>query len=313
VKAAAERTLLRVYPPAWRARYGDELRSLIAEARANGDRSTPAIVLDVLFAGVTERLRSVGLLPTGPDPEDRARAGVLRVLWAWVVFVLGGIGVAKASEHWGRSVPSGSRGVPQAAFDVLLLAAVVGSAAVLLGGMLPARRMLYFLRAGGWSQVRRPILRALALTVLAGTGLVAVALSAHHLSNAQRNGADALYGGVVLAWAVLFAACLFAWVIAAVATARALRIAGPLLGAETVVASTVVLAMCVMAVSTAVWWSAVARSAPWYFAGTAPGTAGTVAPVNLLVPAAFMLAGVALGLSGALDALRSAPRTSTQN
>lgn len=304
----ATRALLRVYPAAWRARYGDELRSLIAEARANGDRSTPTIVLDVLFAGIGERLRSLGVLTTGRDPEDRARGGVFRVLWAWAFFALGGIGVAKAAEHWSRSVPAGSRGAPGAAFDVLVIGAALGSAAVILGGMLPAGPLFAFLRAGGWPRIRRPVLRALLLTLLAAGALVAVAFWAHHLSNAQRNGADAVYGGVVLAWAALVAACFFAWVIAGVATARELRIAGPLLRAETAVASVVVLAMCMTAASTAVWWVAVARSAPWYFAGTPPGTPGTVAPVNLLVPASFMLVGVALGLSGALDAVRSAER-----
>jgi hypothetical protein len=302
------RALLKVYPRAWRARYGDELQSLIAEIRLNGDHSTPAIVVDVLAGGVVERLRALGLLPAGLDPEDRARGGVLRVLWAWVVFVLGGIGVAKASEHWTTSVSAGSRGVPKAAFDVLQLGAVVGSAAVLAGGALVLGRLLALVRSGGWPLVRTPIVRAVALSVLAAAALVSVASWAHHLTLAQRNGGDVLYGGVVLAWAILFAACAFAWVAAAAAIVSALRVGGPLLRTEALLASVVAAAMCTMAVATSVWWVAVASSAPWFFSGAARGAPGSVAPLNLVLPAAFMLAGVALGLSGARDALRPASR-----
>jgi hypothetical protein len=38
------RSLLRLYPPAWRARYGEEFEALLAELRPS-----PRIVLDLLF------------------------------------------------------------------------------------------------------------------------------------------------------------------------------------------------------------------------------------------------------------------------
>ena len=154
-----------------------------------------------------------------------------------------------------------------------------------------------------------PILRAFILSLLSVGALVVVAFWAHHLTYAERNGADTLYSVAVLGWAVLGAGCLFAWVIAAVRTARELILSELLVIAETLISFVVLTTMLVMAVSTATWWIAVARSAPWYFAGTAPGTPGTVVPLNLLVAGVFMLIGVSLGVSGVLQALRaSVPR-----
>lgn len=275
------------------------------QAQLNGDRSSRAIVVDVVLAGVVERLRSIGLVGSGLTPQDRARAGVLRVLWAWVLFVLGGIGVAKASEYWSNALPAGSRAVPNAAYEVLVVMAVIGSVAVIVGGMLPIRRLLELLRRGGWARIRMPIVRALVLTLLSAGALVAVAFWAHRLTYAERNGSDTLYSIAVLGWALLAASCLFAWVVAAVKTAGELRLGERMVKVEALVSCVVVTTMVMMAASTFVWWVAVARSAPWYFAGTAPGTSGTVVPLNLLVPGAFMLLGVALGLSGTLQALHA--------
>ena len=80
---------LHAYPRRWRERYGEELLALLEEepftwrARAN-----------VLLAGLGERLRG-----SGPPP--------LRVLWAWTLFVIGGMAFQKASEHWQVVVPGG--------------------------------------------------------------------------------------------------------------------------------------------------------------------------------------------------------------
>ena len=109
----------------------------------------------------------------------------------------------------------------------------------------------------------------------------------------------------MLGWALLAASCLFAWVVVAVKTAGELRLGERMVKAEALESCVVVTTMVMMAASTLVWWVAVARSAPWCFAGTAPGTSGTVVPLNLLVAGAFMLLGVALGLSGTLQVLRA--------
>ena len=82
--------LLRAYPCWWRARYGDELLALL-EAQP----LTWRVRADVVVAGLGERLRGSG------PPQ-------LRVLWAWALFVIGGMGFQKTSEHWQVVVPSGN-------------------------------------------------------------------------------------------------------------------------------------------------------------------------------------------------------------
>jgi hypothetical protein len=107
------RLLLLAYPRRWRERYGDEFLVLLeAQPLTWRDR------VNVLRSGLGERLR-----PSSPPP--------LRVHWAWSLFVIGGMAFQKTSEHWQVVVPSGDRGIPTAAFDIIQAAAVVGSIAVL--------------------------------------------------------------------------------------------------------------------------------------------------------------------------------------
>ncbi len=299
------RALLRIYPPAWRDRYGDELSSVIHEARASGAGSSLSISIDVLSAGIVERMRSVGLVGTGLTPEERTTSGVLRVLWAWIIFVLGGIGVAKAAEYWANAVPSASRKLPSTAYETLVIASLIGSVAVVGGLALTSRTLITFLRQGGWPKVRRGVLRAAVLTLVTAVALVAVSGWAHQLDHAQRNGSDSLYSAAILAWILLFVSCLVAWTIAAVSTARLLGLKRPVLALETFASFAVVGTMIVMTIATAIWWAAVARSAPWYLAGTTQGAHGSILPLNLVVSGIFMLAGTGLASSGAVRAMRN--------
>ena len=98
--------LLRAYPRRWRERYGDELVALLEAEPLTWRTRT-----NVLTAGLRERLRGSG------PPQ-------LRVLWAWSLFVIGGMAFQKSSEHWQLVVPTGDRAVPTAAFDTVQAAAV---------------------------------------------------------------------------------------------------------------------------------------------------------------------------------------------
>src|SRR5262249_23620946 len=148
--------------------------------------------LDIVRGAVVERVRALGL--RGLPPQDRAREGSLLVLYAWTLFVLGGFGVQRASEHWPAATPAGKQGLPQAAFDVLLAAAGAGSVLVLVGVAVALPRLAALVREGGWAQIRRPILVAVVLTALAAAATAGVAAWAHSLAPGSRNGADHAYG-----------------------------------------------------------------------------------------------------------------------
>jgi hypothetical protein len=270
-------TILRVYPPAWRARYGDELATLIEEL-GGGWR----VRLDVVRGGLAERVRALGL--RGRDPRAQAREGAILVLYAWTLFVLGGCGIAKAAEHWQETTPAGDHALPAAAYDALVVGAAVGSAFVLLGVALVLPKLGAALAQ---RHVRRRIARAALLGLLFVGATAGLAAWAHSLAEPARNGRDAAYSGAFAAWVVLVAATLFAWAAAAAAAARAVPLPDRLLRLEARLAGGVTACMAVMTGATAVWWASVHGY-------------GLVA--NVVVPVAAMVCATALGLAGAARA-----------
>jgi hypothetical protein len=146
--------LLWAYPRRWRERYGDELVVLL-----EAEPLTWRARADIVRAGFRERIRG-----SGPPP--------LRMLWAWSLFVVGGIAFQKTSEHWQGVVAGADRGVPAAAFDTVQVAAAIGSTAVLAGVAASLPAFLRDLRGGGWTALRRPVFFASAVTAVAAGALV---------------------------------------------------------------------------------------------------------------------------------------------
>ena len=253
--------LLRWYPAAWRERYGDELASLI-EAESDGGRVSLRVTVNVIAAGSAQRLRSSGLAGDEVPPERRIRTGVLLVLSSWAAFVVAGLGFAKSAEHWQAISPQPDHGVPAAAYDGVLLAATLGTFAVLLGIVLTARPLVAFLSAGGWQQIHRPVLRALGSTGLTVVVLVGVAAWAHHLTNGQRNGGDLLYGAAFLALVLCCVVSVGLWTRAAVVTAGKLALTGEALWRETCLAAVTTVSMAVTTGSATIWWLSVYGEPP---------------------------------------------------
>ncbi len=295
------RGLLRIYPKVWRNRYGEELRTLIKESRA--DRPRARIVSNLLATGLIERFRSVGIVGRRLSFQDRTMDGVLRVLWGWIFFLVGGIGIAKGSEYWSNALPASLRGLPSNAYRTLVWASLIGGGLVVLGITMASGKLLTFLRNGGWPKVKTPILRALLLTLIATGALSAIAYWAHRLSFAQRNGTNHRYGAAILCFIFLFLGALIAWAVAATQIARAISMPRRLLSFEAILSVAVAASMVVMTIAVAVWWIALAHDAPWYFADTAPGSEGTTLPLNILTESILLIGGSSLGYSGAREAI----------
>ena len=294
--------LLRAYPAAWRARYGDELATLVEELGENA-RMSWRDRLDVVRAGVGERVRV--LLAGGLPPGEQAREGSLLVLFAWMLFVLGGFGMQKASEHWQAVTPAGKQGLPAAAFDALFWTAGIGSAIVLFGVALSLPGLATLLRRGGWTKIRRPIIRASLLSLLDVAATVGLVRWAHSLTPADRNGHGGVYSGVFVAWVLLVAACLVAWAAAARATARQLSWPVQILRLEAWLGLAASAAMVVMTLATAIWWGALASAAPWFFAGRPAGSSASALTLNVAIPSLLMVCATLLGLTGALRAVKA--------
>jgi hypothetical protein len=292
------RLLLRCYPRDWRARYGDELEELIRELRA-GRRLPLRIWANTALGGGRERLSAAGLSGDARSPDDRSRAGLLLVLCAWTAFVVGGISIQKLSEHWQNATPVGSRAVPRVAFDVLVGASVAGTILVLAGIACALPALAVYLRQGGWPAIRRPIVRAVGLTLAAGLAAIGLVVWAHSLTTGQRNGGDLAYGLAFAGCALLGIAVLAGWTVVAVRTCTRVALTPRVLRVEARLALGASASMLVMTASAITWWVALTRAAPWFLAGQAPGTASSgLAPV-VIVSLALMLLAASLGSVGA--------------
>lgn len=301
---SAERTserLLRLYPPAWRQRYGEELAGLIVES-SDGGRVPWRTRLDVARTGSRERVRAAGLEPGG-SPAERARGSALLVLCAWALFVLGGIVVGKFSEHWQSAVPAAEGSAGKAAFTVLIAAACGGSALVLGGVAAAVPSFVGALRRGGWAGVRRPLAR----TVLFGAALVvataALGIWGSGLSAQQREGGDFAYAVAFIAWALLVVAAVVTATAAAVAIARQVELAAPALSALAWIGAATAFAMAVVSAATIVWWIELAGSAPWFFSGQSAGKGGSTLAPQLIAAAAVMVVATLVAVRGAQQGL----------
>ena len=298
------RRLLLLYPRAWRARYGEELITLLAELGEGGPIPSH-MRRDVIRAGLGERLRASGF-GSGAPPAARARSGALLVLCAWMLFAVAGARVQKFSEHWQGATPQSARGVPAIAFHVLEGAAALGGALVLAGIALALPRALAYLRSGGWPVMRRFVLRAYALTAAAIGATAALAVFAQQIDTAQRNGASLPYSGAFVLCALLLVGALAAWTTIAVSLARALELSSRVLRIEALLAGAVCVSMLAMTLATATWWGALGRVAPWVLHGAPGGSRSSSFALSLFLPSALMAVATCFAAFGAFTSLRGA-------
>ena len=286
--ARTRRWLVRLYPVTWRARYGEELDALIVEASGGGPVPW-RMRFDLALAAARQHAHELRTGGAGRSPHERARAGAVLVLWAWMLFVLAGIGVQKLSEHWQTSVAEADRTLPAAAFDGLVAGAAIATAIVVVGAALLIPSVIAFGRSGRLVEIRRSAARSAALTVVAASLAVVVIARAHQLTASERNGGDAGYAVAFSACALLGALGLASWVATVSELTQRLDLSAGILRLEALVAMALVIAMAAMTICTIVWWVA-----------AAPGVYPSVAPAVVL-----MLIALALGATGSTRALRS--------
>jgi hypothetical protein len=252
------RALLRLYPPAWRARYGAELEELLV--RTSGGHVSPRAAVDLLRSAVRERLRSAGLAGDGLPPGERARSGALLVLWAWLAFAIAGLVVQRGAEHWQTRTPAHDRALPAGAFATLEIGAAIGSIVVLAASALALPGLARLLHAGRWREIRRSIVVSAWVGVVAVVAVLALVRWAHRLDQSQRNGHDLRYGAAFVACAIVVATALGCWTVAATIVARRLELPARVLRLQAAAAACATAAMVVMAVATTVWWISLAAS-----------------------------------------------------
>jgi hypothetical protein len=300
--------LLKWYPPAWRARYGDEFVAFVDDTLA-GERPTAGFVFSIALGAVRERGHESGLVGTRQAPTVQSRAGALLVLCAWSVFMFAGASFSKLSEHSAQAMPAGSGSLANVGFVIVAFSGALGMIVVLVGAGVALPSFVNFLRSGGWQVARQRVRLALALTALVLAVIVPLTLWAHHLTSLQRNGGDGPYSAAFVAWAILIALTLVSWDRVIVQCVAKMDLSPRILRVEARLAVVVSFLMVAITVGAACWWADVAGNAPWFLQGASDGSSSSPFTPNLIITLALMVGASGAGAIGVSRIARSWSRT----
>jgi len=292
------RRLLRWYPPKWRSRYGDEFLALL-EDRLRDAPLTWRFRSSVAMAGVRERCYGSGVVGTRSAPLTQRRTGSLMVLVAWSIMIVGGAGLAKTAEHFSAALPAGSRSLAQMAYNTTAVAGIAGSLLVVVGGLVALPGFLRLLRAKQWSQVRQKFERSLIASAVVIASTVGLSLWAHHLTSAQRNGANGWYSLVFIAWALVVVTTLGLWTAAGVDVASRIDFTPRELRWESGLALGVCLSSLVVVATATLWWIQVGVHAPWFLEGSTAGVATSPWSAQLVAIVVVLALGTITAIWGA--------------
>jgi hypothetical protein len=293
---ATRRWLLRLYPPAWRARYGDEFAALLDLAPLS-----LWAVLDILLGALDARLciRSWRLAAM-TTLTQRLRRSEIVIFSSYIAFVVAGSAFAKITEY--DDFHDATRHYPLigGAFATLVVAAWVALAAVVIGGAplaLAAARSALATRR--WSTLALLAVPALALGALYGFVLLLTQVIGPAI-HAGPGATDANYH-LGIALGIFFLLCALA---STAAVARAIaqsEIAPGLYRFARIPAAVAVLAMVVVTGALLVWGLALRADVPSLFNGN-DGLQASNTAANWLVQLAVMALATAVALWAAARA-----------
>jgi hypothetical protein len=235
--------VLGLYPLAFRRRYGQEIRALLDEAPAR-----PTTVLDLARGALLAHMRPPAAVAGTVGPSERVRASASGVLACWVAFAAAGFAFYKTTEDASFTEAGSAHPLLGDARAAIIAAALVASAAVLLGALPLILTALAQAR-------RRPRLRLLVslpvLAVIVFVGLTGVLIVVAHSVPSHRS---TPVGGVAfIAWGVAGLACGAVCVVASRKALFAVPVSrGPLVAAFAS-GTLVTAAMAAMAVATALY------------------------------------------------------------
>jgi hypothetical protein len=189
--------LLRWYPSAWRARYGDEFTELLVadidEVPASWRRTT-----DVIHNAMLARMSGAGLTSHRLDPAGQVRASLATLSCAIAAFGTFGLAMlAQLGIGWQWATP---RADPTTSGMVIMsgAAAVLGLLVVLAAAPVAWCVAVAMARRGSWRRLAWP-----AALVLASA--VALVAGAHHFQNSwPGTGGTAAHRGIVPAGPAAF-------------------------------------------------------------------------------------------------------------
>jgi hypothetical protein len=166
--------LLRWYPRAWRARYGDEFAELLASDISERPRSW-ARTADVARGGIVARLGGAGLCGCALEAGQQARASLACLAWCVTIFL--GFGMAL----WSQLIIGWQWSEPDTAATTA--ATVVMSAAMLAFAVLAVAAALPVVMSVVSGIVRRRCPGLIGPSMLFGVGAAVTFTGARHFGN----------------------------------------------------------------------------------------------------------------------------------
>jgi hypothetical protein len=226
------------------------------------------------------------------------------VLWGWALFMVAGSIVQKFSEHWEMVTPAIHRSVATGAFGVIQVAGEIGGLLVLAAAAVSIPGLVRLLRAGQWSEIRGPVLRAVLAAGVAGGSTLAVVAWAHSLPQHHLNGGFLFHGVVFILWGLTLVTALSLATAAAVTVARRIDWSPQVLRALGGMAIVLTILMLGVVTGTIVWWVTMADFAPQVLGNGLLATSNVLPPA-LLVAVALMIMGLTVAAIGTVRIVQS--------
>jgi hypothetical protein len=157
--------LVRLYPQAWRRRYGDEFAALLADTGVGA-----RVVGDVLLAAAAAWARPSGRLHTR---SGRMRATVSVTLCAWTAVAAAAVLFGKLTRDGAVYLVDRADPVRVWCYDVYAAAGCASALVMLVGGLVPVAAAT--IRACPPGRQRRRVVGLLAAPVLAVSGFLGAA------------------------------------------------------------------------------------------------------------------------------------------
>lgn len=297
--------LLRLYPPAWRERYQDEVEALLDQHAV-----TLVTILDLFWGALDARLDPAFTSERMFRPMSRLRTSMIVVFCAYAAFTLGFLAFQRLTfpyssvnpytyvEFAGYSPPHPEIGI---AMNIIIIAWQVGLLALAVGGVPIALDIL-------WQAWRRRNWRTLAffatpLVLLAICATSIYLVDTHWLTYGSEENFAAYVASDAPVLAIeailLFGSGIASVVVISYAVARSQVSLGALRFARwAALAMTLVIAVEIIAV---IYWGVQVHTAlPWIYNGvSSPGLAApiTVSAADLTVVVAWMLLTLAVAVA----------------
>jgi len=250
---------LRLFPAAWRDRFGEEFGALLDETP-----SSPGVLFDVIVAAVDAHLHPTGPRRRWPLMIERLRISELVVFASWVVFVVAGLAFQRMTEGPPFSIVASTVPAIGGAYAAIVAGALISLLAVVVAGVPIALAILRTaVERRRWRQVG--LLAVPPVSFAIWVGLTAVLLS---LGDPPSGGPGRIVA--FLAWVGVFVAAAIASTVAVSAAALDAEVDGSLYRRAARPAMVTAIAMTVVVLGVVAWGVGVALVSPpdfWSFEG----------------------------------------------